>query len=313
MVKRKIKTGHEPWVRAQHRLGVRLRDLAVQQKTLARYTRAVQGFMWYCLVFFGQLADSFEVLDHQASCYIEYLWECGEGKSAGSEVLAGIQHFLVRKRVLPSSWTLMSIWNVWEMPLRTPPLPVGVLLALVGQALSDGFGSLAAALMVAWRGFLRTGELLSMRFCHFHVAGSKIVLALPLTKIGQRRGQQEVIAFDCTICARLLQNAAAKSTATDLLVPLGPYWFRNWWDHALLRLDVPSHIFKPYAIRRGGASWHFATTGNLEQTVFKGRWAQMATARTYIQEGLALLAQTRLSDQAMAACAACVAVFKACL
>ena len=295
------------------RQGTRLRDLAIQQKTLERYTKAVQGFLWFCLTFFGRIADSMDILDHQAAGYIEYLWECGEGRSAGSEVLAGIQHFLVRKRCLPSSWTLLAIWNAWEMPLRTPPLPFPVLLALVSRAIHYGQFSLAAALFVAWRGFLRTGELLGLRFSHFSVTHSKVVLALPLTKIGQRRGQQEVIAFDCPISAVLLQRAAAQALPADLMVPNGAYWFRTWWEQSLLSLDVPPHIFKPYALRRGGASWHFQTTGSLEQTVFKGRWASVATARSYIQEGLALLAQTRLSEKANSECAAWIAAFKACL
>ena len=114
-----------------------------------------------------------------------------------------------------------------------------------------------------------------------------------LTKIGQRRGQQEVIAFDCSVSAVLLQRAAAGAHPGQIFVPNGAHWFRMWWEQNLACLDVPAHIFKPYFIHRGGASWHFQTTGSLEQIVFKGRWASVATARTYVQEGLALLAQTR--------------------
>ena len=218
---RKIKAGHEPWVRARLRQGTRLRDMAVQAKTLERYTRAVQGFLWFCLVFYGALVENLEVLDSQAAFYIEYLWECGEGRAAGSEVLAGIQHFLIRKRALPSAWTLLAIWNTWEMPLRTPPLPFVVLLALVSKAIEQGLHSLAAALFVSWRGFLRTGEILSMRFAHLSITSTKVVLALPLTKIGRRRGQQEVIAFDCAVSALLLRRAAATAQQGDLLVPHG--------------------------------------------------------------------------------------------
>ena len=154
-VKRKIKAGHEPWIRAQLRQGTRLRGLAIQQETLERCTKAVQGFLWFCLTFFGMTADSMDGLDHQAASYIEYLWECGEGRFAGSEVLAGIQHFLVRKRCPPSSWTLLAIWNTWEMPLRTPPFPFPVLLALVSRAIHHGQFRVAAVLFVAWRGCLR--------------------------------------------------------------------------------------------------------------------------------------------------------------
>ena len=295
-VKRKIKKGYEPWVGAEERAGMgRLRDMGIRPLTLERYRRAVAAFLQFALMTFGLLAGTMDTLDLQASEYLEYLWECGEGRAMGSDCLAGIPHFLVRRRCLPSAWTLLGIWNTMEMPRRTPPLPYNVLLALVGRACTYSQWGLAAALMIAWRAFLRTGEMLSARFCHISCSGTHIVLALPLTKIGRRRGQQEVVTIDCAICAYLLRLAAKTASSSELLVSFGPYGFRKWWSEGLAILGMSSEVFKPYSIRRGAASWHLQTVGSLELTIFKGRWCSAATARTYVQEGLARLAQSQLS------------------
>ena len=65
----------------------------------------------------------------------------------------------------------------------------------------------------------------------------------------------------------------------------------------MLTLEMHSNTFKPYSIRRGGASWHLQTVQYIERTVFRGRWSSVTAARSYIQEGLAILAQTQLSER----------------
>ena len=110
-----------------------------------------------------------------------------------------------------------------------------------------------------------------MRFSHFSMVGAKIVLAMPLTKIAQRRGQKEFIAFDCPIVALLLRRAASTAQIGDLLVPCSAYWFRQWWKEGLRTMQLDCDVFKPYSIRRGAASWRLRTVGSLEFTVFRGR------------------------------------------
>ena len=52
---------------------------------------------------------------------------------------------------------------------------------------------------------------------------------------------------------------------------------------------------RPYGLRRGGATAHFALHGRIEDTVFRGRWNSSSTARIYITEGAAVLALAKLS------------------
>ena len=133
--------------------------MGIKPKTLLRYERAVSSFLLFAVAFYGGVAGCIDSLDSRACKYLEYLWECGEGKSAAQEMLAGIMHCLVRRRALPSAWTLMGMWATCEMPKRTPPLPIEVMLALVGPACAYRQWSLAAALTAAWRGLLRMGEM----------------------------------------------------------------------------------------------------------------------------------------------------------
>ena len=52
-------------------------------------------------------------------------------------------------------------------------------------------------------------------------------------------------------------------------------------------MAVESFGFKPYSIRRGGATAYFRVTRNMEATLDRGRWSSARVARIYINDGLA--------------------------
>ena len=52
-----------------------------------------------------------------------------------------------------------------------------------------------------------------------------------------------------------------------------------------------------YSFRRGGATWHFLTEQNIEQTLLRGRWALTSTARIYLQDAAATLSHLQISDE----------------
>ena len=56
-------------------------------------------------------------------------------------------------------------------------------------------------------------------------------------------------------------------------------------------------MVKPYSLRRGGATHHFAQIGNMQAACEKGRWRQVATARLYIDEAAAEVAHMEFSDK----------------
>ena len=58
----------------------------------------------------------------------------------------------------------------------------------------------------------------------------------------------------------------------------------------------------PYALRRGGATWHFLAFGSLEATAVLGRWQHMSTARLYIEGAASEYASWKLTDRGERLC-----------
>ena len=157
---------------------------------------------------FASLAQDLDSLDERAGSFVEALWEECESKCFASQALAGIQHFLGRRRCLPRVWFLVETWNIHDMLGRAPPLLPVVVYVLVGRALHEGQLGLAAGLALNLATFLRTGEMLSAQYQHVAVFEGAGTIALPLTKVDKRRGHQEMVPFECAIAVRLLVRAA---------------------------------------------------------------------------------------------------------
>ena len=87
------------------------------------------------------------------------------------------------------------------------------------------------------------------------------VLSLGLTKGGQRQG-------------------ALESAALGVEGPLRLLW--KW--------EKTCKALRPYSLRRGGAT-HWFRHGSLDKLMLQGRWAVPKTAKVYINEGLAILAE----------------------
>ena len=277
----------------------RLRDLGISNLSLKRYREAVEAFVGWQLLWFGGVAATLGQLDDHLAVYVEYLWESGDGRAKAAQTLAGCQHFLLRRRAFPQAWALCRTWGSFELPQRTPPIPLTVLLALAGVAVAENRLEFAAGLLVGFRGFLRTGELLQCRFAHVALRpGGHVVIALPLTKIGARRGQQEVVTFQCPLTARLLVLAAFNRAPGETILGCGVTAFRAWWNLGLRKLRLDPSVLRPYSLRRGGATWMLQQSGNMELVLFRGRWSSSTAARGYLQEGLALLAQAALTPEA---------------
>ena len=96
---------------------------------------------------------------------------------------------------------------------------------------------------------------------------------------------------------------ATVEAKTDLGLERLPIWsksaqsFRNAYAHHLKKFDLMSHGFRPYSLRRGGATALFQSTGSMEQALLKGRWASTKVAKIYLADGLSFLPDLRLSNK----------------
>jgi hypothetical protein len=221
------------------------------------------------------------------------MWEEGEGRALIADTLSSIQHKIPALRnQLPAGWRLYRAWTKHELPARAPPLTKKMVWALSGLAFKENRGDVAISLLIAFEGLLRTGELTSLTKADFDVAGdfSNTVINLGFTKSGSRIGAKESVTIENKDMSRLIAARLLNLQPGDLLLPKGSFEFRRVFKHLVEELKLTSLGFKPYSLRRGGATHHFRTCGQLSRTVVKGRWTNARTARVYINEGLAVLA-----------------------
>ncbi len=282
-----------------------LRHLRIAHRTLTRYTRAVQALQWWAFAAAVAVPGSWEELDAAVAQYMEHLWQEGEPLSLATDTCAGVQHFMGRKKFLPGSWDLLKTWRRRELPRRALPFPISVVLGLAGLALYQGRVEVCATLLTGFHCMLRSIEMCSFTPGDIALDGSfRGALSLGLTKGGQRRGAAEVVVIDDENVGAALAVACRGRDPRVAVCVGGPPALRAWMKDALVYLGLGHLDFRLYSIRRGGATFDFTESGRLDRTVFRGRWEAAATARIYITEGQAQLAQlaieggvaTRLND-----------------
>jgi len=59
----------------------------------------------------------------------------------------------------------------------------------------------------------------------------------------------------------------------------------------LSALGLSDFNFRPCSFRRGGEIHRFSKHGSLDRVIVLGRWQAQRTARVYINEGLAVMAE----------------------
>lgn len=243
-----------------------LKSLTVQPVTKERYSKSMQSFFAYLRVERLDLPRKRDLMDDLVSDYIEHLWSDGEGRATASTFLAALQDFDPKlKGSLPNSWRLMRTWTTHEVPNRAPPLTESVLRAMVGWSFLHERTTFGLSLLVAFYGLLRTGELLGLQAWQFHMTnGSQpAVVSLGLTKSGKRQGAAESITITEKSVLSLLW-AWKNSVEPHTFLTSKPHVWRKMFSDCLSALQIESQDFRPYSLRRGGATHLFVKCGNLD-------------------------------------------------
>ena len=285
----------EERVKIRKQLGT-LKDLTVLPTTKARYAKAREAFYSYLKEHNVFLPTQASLLDGVVSDYLEHLWAAGHGRTDASNTLAALQDAQPQlKGKLLQSWRLLKTWITHEVPNRAPPFPIDVLHAMVGYALFKQKAKLALSFLLGFHGLLRTGELLLLKRCHISVQSPKgpAVISLGWTKGGKRQGAAEsVTIYMEDICRRLFQWCQHSTSNASLTGPA--HVWRKEFASVLSALNFAEWDFRPYSLRRGGATHLFSTQGALDKLVVSGRWQSVKTARIYVNEGVSVLAQLEL-------------------
>ena len=284
--------------RAQQRkqLGT-LKSLTVQPITRERYQQARNMFYEWLRRENLVLPHSGYHLDLVVSDYLEHLWAQGHGRTFGSNILAALQDAQPHlKGKLKSSWRLMKAWVTHEVPNRAPPMAEETLHLLVGYAMFKGEHAFALSLLLGFHGLLRTGELLAVKNKDVAISRAKgpAVISLGWTKSGKRQGAAESVTIHSEdVCRRLYQWKQTVSNSTSLTGPA--HKWRKQFSTMLAAVNLDHLDYRPYSLRRGGATHYFQQWGQFDKLCHLGRWQAAATARIYVNEGLAVLTELQIA------------------
>ena len=301
MVRRRSKlvvdtADRERRVQQRHTVG-RLRDNLIEKRTLERYVKAATFFSWWLMQMTLPPASDYEQLDLQLCNFLEYVWQCGESKGLAGDTLSGVQHFLMVRRKFSGAWRLLTAWGKLEVPGRAPPMLPAVALGLAGLALLDGRLDYSAILLFGFHAMLRIGEAFAITRERVAFNCSFIgVVDLGMTKGAKRKGAREFVECTESFVGKILVGALRDLQPGETLLRGSVAAFRQWFSHALVRAEVENHNLKPYSLRRGGATLCFQQSRSMSYVIERGRWSDAKTARIYVTEGLALLAQMKLSS-----------------
>ena len=281
--------------KARRKLGT-LQQLTVQPATKVRYNKAIDGFLRFLKDNSLVLPTQRDKLDPLVCEYLEYLWSHGFGRALASDTVAGLQDHDIRLRgLLPGSWRLLKTWASNEIPNRAPPFPDHVVHAMVGWAFFHHEITFGISLLVGYYGMLRTGEILDLHASHFfsQASQSKVVISLGLTKAGKRHGAAESVVIGYDMVVKLIKQWKAIASPQTPLAISASQW-RALFNQALGALKLEIWGFRPYSLRRGGATWWFGRHQSMDRILIQGRWSAPKTAKIYLNEGLAVLAEMQL-------------------
>ena len=270
-----------------------LKFAGLQGRTLEAYGKALQHFLCY-LTRERIRIRSVSNLDSHLSEYINILYQEGEALSVAGHLLSAIKRFIPEFKLrLPAASQFHRNWQRLHVPVRATPIPVELLEGLAALCLSIDEPALAILLILGFRCFLRTNEMLHLQWNHLLVLPGQqcINLILPFSKTSQ--GNPQVLRVEDPLVLQLLQRFRPAADSPAMLWPLSLRKFHRTWKQLLRCLGFSSTSFSPYGIRRGGATYFFLTCGNIDTTVARGRWANARVARIYIDDGALALAEMR--------------------
>ena len=162
---------------------------------------------------------------------------------------------------------------------------------------------MSSLLLLGFHCLLRTGELLALTPSDLLLGESIGICSLKSTKSGKRHAATEAISITDKIT---LETLKALLNAKDALqVSALPLWtgtgasFRKRFNSLCIIFGVEKHAFRPYSLRRGGATELFQRTQSMESALIRGRWESSRVARIYIyiyiSDGLSFLPSLVLS------------------
>ena len=288
--------------RCRRRAHVDLEDAALSEKTKTRYYLALRKLLPYV-----EKSQHVADLDIWICKWIRSCWRHGEPLLTIGDGLSALHFYQPwTRRQIPHSWKLFSVWRRVEIPARAPPLTQRLVRSLAAYEMARNNLEMATCLLLGFHCLLRTGELLQLTCQDFMLGPTSGICALRFTKSGRRNAAQEAISITDLLTLEVLRQLLIfrKDTASDAL----PIWsasgscFRLRFRTLMTLFSLQEHNFKPYSLRRGGATHVFQTSKSMEVALERGRWNCSRTAKIYISDALSYIPTIRMHDSTRHMC-----------
>ena len=135
-------------------------------------------------------------------------------------------------------------------------------------------------------------------YCRFNYSACRPLSWTDKRRYSKRAGAAESVTIAVELVLRWLKAWKGKATSHESLC-LSPAQWRAKFAECIQAVGLEALDFRPYSLRRGGATHWFNKTGSLDRVVVLGPWAAHKTARIYINEGVATLAEMALPKSHM--------------
>ena len=279
--------------RQHKRKAIQLDDSALTEKTQKRYYLALQKLLPHV-----EKALHVHDLDFYVSNWVRLMWTSGEPMLTVGDGLSALHFFEAwTKGKVPQAWKLFKVWRRIEIPSRAPPLTKQLVWSMASFELAHDHLEMAALLLLSFHCLLRTGEALKIAPNDLFLGKDSGICALKDTKSGKRNSANEAISITDPVVLDTL--AAVCSVKNQFHLEMHPIWssspaaFRNRFRKLCTIYGLQHHSFRPYSLRRGGATYFFQKRRSMDEALLRGRWESSRVAKTYIMDALSYLPSIR--------------------
>ena len=157
-------------------------------------------------------------------------------------------------------------------------------------AVLEGDPTLGMSLLLCFHAYLRTGELLALQRAQVDQdQAGNIIVALGQSKSGKRLGEEDFGLIEASTSVTMTRFCLSTMAPHQLVVNRDAFAWRRDFGRLISTLQGVQHGFRPYSLRRGGATHAYMTGLSLAKGMLRGRWTGEKTAGMYIMEATTLL------------------------
>ena len=275
-----------------------LKFKGITGRTLRLYKREVYRFFEYLELEDLKIPATAVDLDECMAEFINVLYQEGESVSHAGWLLSGMKRFLPRVR--RDLMTAQQFYNNWvrdHTPVRAVPFPWVVVRTMSGLALHEDHPDVALLLLLGFSFFLRSMEMLRLEMTDVVVDEFRGTTFVALHQTKTSGHYQQSLVFQNPQLAVLVSALKRK------LPPEGVIWrysvntFRQCFHVLLEAVHVAPLNFSLYSLRRGGATYSYIQSHNLDKVARQGRWKDHRTAKIYLDDARAALIQMELPPE----------------